>query len=83
MFLRKSRLEEILKKGTSLLPYNEAIQSIEIPHNPDGSQAVDDDYIQTEKDKKLSSLRDKYGKIDDFEITWVFVKLKIQKSRDC
>ncbi len=78
MFLRKSKLEEALKKGNNLLPYSEAVLSVEIPHNPDGSQAVDDDYIQTEKDKKLAALRDTYGEIDVKEITWMIVKIQFE-----
>jgi hypothetical protein len=82
MFSRKSKFEESLKKGTNLLPYSEAVLCVDIPHNPDGSQSVDDDYIKTEKDKKLAALRDKYGEIDEKEITWMIVKTKSQDSRD-
>ncbi len=78
MFLRRSKLAEALNKGTGLLPYSEAVLNVEIPYNPDGSQAVDDDYIQTEKDKKLAALRDKYGELDAKEITWMIVKIKLE-----
>ena len=69
------RLERNLA-GTShsSIPKSETVQSIELTRLPDGSVLEDDEYIRSEKERKLEALKEKYGNIDESQVTWVKIK---------
>ncbi|MCP4716376.1 MAG: hypothetical protein GY868_14750 [Deltaproteobacteria bacterium] len=75
MKLRTGKLEKALRqKRKTQIPFSETIQHVVVTKLQGGDIAEDEEYIQAEKDKKLETLKSKYGEIDAAEITWVMVK---------
>jgi hypothetical protein len=69
------RLERTLSDShASSIPKSETVQTIELTKLPDGTILEGDDYIQAEKDRKVLALKEKYGFIDEKQITWVKIK---------
>ena len=58
----------------SSIPKSEHVQTIELTKQPDGTVLEGEDYIQAEKERKLQALKEKYGAIDERQITWVKIK---------
>jgi len=56
------------------IPKSETVQTIEITKCPDGSIVEDQAYIKAEKEKKLATLKQRYGQLEESQITWVMVK---------
>jgi hypothetical protein len=56
------------------IPKSETVQTIEITKRPDGLVIEDEAYIKAEKEKKLAALKERYGQIEESQITWVMVK---------
>ena len=69
------RLERNLSDSRiSAIPKSEIIQTIELTKLPDGNILEGEDYIQAEKERKVLALKEKYGSIDEKQITWVKIK---------
>jgi hypothetical protein len=69
------RLERNLSDSRiSAIPKSETVQTIELTKTPDGNVLEGEDYIQAEKDRKVQALKEKYGSIDERQITWVKIK---------
>ncbi len=69
------RLERNLSDSRiSSIPKSETVQTIELTKTPDGNVLEGEDYIQAEKDRKVQALKEKYGSIDEKQITWVKIK---------
>ncbi len=64
----------IASKQRINIPYTETVLSVEVTRLADGSIAESTEYIQSEKEKKIETLKNKYGDIDEGHITWVMVK---------
>jgi hypothetical protein len=81
--IKKGKLENMLASKRQVnMPKSENIQTIEVTRLPDGSFAEGDAYIGQIKEKKLESLRARYGDIDETQITWVMVKKNTDRPRD-
>ena len=65
--------KSIAMKKHTIVPYSETIQHIVITKLPDGTMAEGTDYITAEKERLLEQLRNKYGEIDESQITWIMV----------
>ena len=58
----------------SAIPKSETVQTIELTKLPDGTILEGEDYIQAEKERKVQALQEKYGAIDEKQITWIKIK---------
>lgn len=75
MFKKTGKLAKIIASKKRInIPYTETVLSIEVTRRADGSIAEGEEYIQSEKEKKIGTLKNKYGDIDESHITWVMVK---------
>ena len=63
----------IAAKQHSILPYSETIQKIEVTRLPSGDIAEPPDYIHREQQRVIDTLRERYGVVDESQITWVMV----------
>ncbi|MCX5899605.1 MAG: hypothetical protein NTX06_02515 [Proteobacteria bacterium] len=69
------RLERTLSDSrVSSIPKSETVQTIELTKLPDGSILEGEEFILAEKDRKVLALKEKYGSIDEKQITWVKIK---------
>lgn len=74
--IKTGRLENtIAAKRLCKIPHSDTVQPIYI-----GDGAVDGEYIKSEKEKKLETLRKKYGTVDGNQITWVIVRSRTIKK---
>ncbi len=72
---KTGRLERNLSDARiTAIPKSETVQTIELTRLPDGSILEGDDFILAEKDRKVLALKEKYGSIDEKQITWVKIK---------
>ncbi len=72
---KTGRLERNLKSARiSSIPKSETVQTIEVTKLPDGSILEGDDYIASEKERKILALKERYGAIDETQITWIKIK---------
>ena len=69
------RLERtLLDFRVSSIPKSETVQTIELTKLPDGTILEGEEFILAEKDRKVLALKEKYGSIDEKQITWVKIK---------
>jgi len=69
------RLERtLLDFRVSSIPKSETVQTIELTKLPDGTILEGDDFILAEKERKVLALKEKYGALDEKQITWVTIK---------
>ena len=69
------RLERTLSDSrVSSIPKSETVQTIELTKLPDGSMLEGEEFILAEKDRKELAFKEKYGSIDEKQITWVKIK---------
>ncbi len=66
----------IAMKKHTIIPYSETIQRVEVTKLANGELAENEDHINREKEAILASLQEKYGDIEEGQITWVFVNKK-------
>ena len=72
---KTGRLERNLSDARiSAIPKSETVQTIELTKLPDGSILEGDDFILAEKKRKVLALKEKYGSIDEKQLTWVKIK---------
>jgi hypothetical protein len=72
---KTGRLERNLSDARiSAIPKSETVQTIELTKLPDGSILEGENFILAEKDRKVLALKEKYGSIDEKQITWVTIK---------
>ena len=72
---KTGRLERNLNNARiTSIPKSETVQTIEVTKLPDGSILEGDDHIQAQKERKVLALQERYGAIDETQITWVKIK---------
>jgi hypothetical protein len=72
---KTGRLERNLKSvSVSAIPKSETVQTIELTKMPDGSIQESDEHIRAQKERKVLALQERYGAIDETQITWVKIK---------
>ncbi len=72
---KRGRLERNLKNVRfSSIPKSENVQTIELTKLPDGSILESEEKIQEQKQQKLQALQERYGAIDETQITWIKIK---------
>lgn len=72
---KTGRLERNLKSTRiNSIPKSETVQTIELTKLPDGSILEQEEHIQAQKEQKVLALKERYGAIDEAQITWVKIK---------